>query len=96
MCLQPINRRRVGSPSKDHSLTINMEVDSSGGESSVLDNESNLMGSYLGPDSPASNLDNAMKSESYYMKFSPPILDLRHRIHLDRRSWLEVKDPLHR
>ncbi len=103
ICLQPINRRRVGSPSKDHSSTIRVVSNSSDASSTIsLDNELNSLELDLGVE-PLSfssidsrDLEKPIRNYAYYANLSPPNLDLRHRIHLDRRSWLEVKDPLHR
>ncbi len=102
ICLQPINRRRVGSPSKGHSSTIRVELNTSDESSTIsLDNELSsleldLGAEPLGPSIDSPDLEKLISDDLYCVNFSPRSLDLRHRIHLDRRSWLEVKDPLHR
>ncbi len=99
---QPINRRRVGSPIMDHSSSFRVVLSSDEGSSTSTATEFNSLELDLGVvnHSIVSNRDETLEKplsfDSFCSSFGPRSTHYRHRIHLDRRSWLEVKDPLHR
>ncbi len=95
----------MGSPNKYHSSTIRVVLNSSDDENSTSFSTSsddeftslvlNLGESHLSSSSNDESSED-LKCDSFYANLSPLNRHSRNRIHLDRRSWLEVKDPSHR